>query len=627
MFNKVSDCLVKFILVIFLGFYCVHVNGQVLDSVTLAKNKTSDSLNSIPLILSVFYPDGGSQILDSSFAFLSNKSFYGLSTLNNYGSPINSFRESRKINKQFDYGYHCLDFFQSQVEQANIYKSNKTYSELMVSQAVFFANSQAGLIDNLNAGAFLCKNFANNIDLNTSYERINQKGIYVNSRNLLGNLNANLSHQSNTSRWSYYLAYFNQLANIQHSGGIFSDSIIEKSNYQIREVIPVQSANAITHIKSNQYVSRIGYKLKTDSSFFNPKIELSLGYKTYINVMSDPEFRKPNSLYGLNFYDDTNKIERAYFQYTFPIDIDLKLVETEKIKLNFKANSEMVHLVQDSIYKSDIKSTSFSTIAFYKLKNSEFGLNYFFKSQTLDPGNQIQLTYSWNDSKIISILAEVFSLSQIPAWMLQRQYVNKRLIWENNFKNQKEKGIRIKLKSEIFGITKAEAEISEINNLIYLNSNINLIQESKKYNYIKLQISEDLSWKRIGFFNQIKYIQLDPDSAGWNSWYSRHELYLKSGLFKGSTPSKLSIHADYASVNNINGFDPILGFYYPYHINKIVAGPFIGVQLQAQVADLNVSLSFDHLDSFWNKKRPSLIIGYPVYDFSFEIRLWWRFYN
>lgn len=287
-----------------------------------------DKTSSLPLSLQKLSSERNISVsVDTTSYIIQPRIFFGFSTLNNYASPINALREDWSISKNFNNGYHTHDFMAIRGDELPLYLSNKTYAELMVSEAVFFVNSQNGLIDNLNVGAFVTKNFAKNIYLNLRYDRINQKGIYLNSRNLLSRLNAQIANWNDSTNWSYELAYVNVYDKIQHSGGVLSDTFLLYDQYQLREAIPVINSQAYSKVNGDEFNYKLRYRFDIKDQF-KVALQGGVGYQEYINIFDDQsDHDSINLQYGSTYFNFTDSIESHYYQRIFPFQflVDVKM--------------------------------------------------------------------------------------------------------------------------------------------------------------------------------------------------------------------------------------------------------------------------------------------------------------
>ncbi|MEO6190570.1 MAG: putative porin [Saprospiraceae bacterium] len=607
--------------------FFLELSAQKVDSIALALKKTSDSILSIRLELIKRNNYEPIETVDSNTYLIEPLFFFGKSTLNNYGSPIYTKREGLTFQPRFNSGFRSLDFFYREIEELNFYKSNKTYVELMVSEGAFFANSTGGLIDNLNASAFVSKNFAHHIDLNVVYDRINQKGIYDNSRNLLGRLSTTIQYQNPESRWTYSVSYINQIFKLGNSSGIVSDSVLGLPNFKIRESVKVNSSFASTSIRNNQYFGTVSFRFKKDSSLINPKLYLGIGYKSYFNVMSDPTINNSKAFYGRPFLIDSSSLNRAYVQYSNPIDVGISILQSKYWKLDISDRYESAHLVIDSTYKSDVKLNLVALNLMWTKENNAIQLNYKIKHQEDYVGNHFQIQYSNSFFNKYYLSLNFNILNEIPSLLDQELYINKKRIWSNKFKNTNQQSVDIEVKSKLKYLPKLQLDLAKIKNLIFLDSNFVMNQDSHNLSFIKFEIKEDLTWNNIGTEHRFKIIRLSPDREGWSTWYSRHELYGLLYFSQKTIRTKITAYAEFLKVDQVYGFNSIVGDFFTYKHNNEIFGPFVGLSLDSQISDLNVSINFDHLDSFWNSKRPSVIKGYPIYDFGFRIQLLWKFFN
>ncbi|NOT38499.1 MAG: hypothetical protein HOP11_14090 [Saprospiraceae bacterium] len=616
---------VFFILILLCG---IEVgNSQNTDSLKLIESRRKDSLNSLPLIVHKIESNLATSLHDTTNYVIQQKSFFGLSTLHNYGSPVNYLREFKEPVKGFDFGYNIHEFMTRDIEFTPSYYSNKTYAELMVSEAVFFANSQNSLIDNLNARVFLVKNFAKGIYLNLEYDRINQKGIYAHTRNLLTRLNAKILYSNDKSRWSGEIAYLNQFDNIQHSGGIPDDNFLKDENYNLRETVPVRNSSAFTRIVGDELSGKLRYRLSPDTANWTHIVEAGVGYKEYSNsYKDDTKHDSINLLYGIPFSFFRDSVYRDYYHNIVPGNLTLFSSKKDKWKISLSNHFYQVSLVQDKFYRTKLYVLDNSlNIQFLGFQKQVLEFNSSRKKQFEFVGSNFVFNYSNSILKKYKFHAAGSYASVIPGWMYNRYTVNNALIRNTPLSNVQHLGVSFSVSSPLKFFPQISLDIRNLKNIFYINSAQELVQENKNVRNIMFEIIEDFSFGVFGIYNRVQAKYYSPDPAGWTAYYGRHEVYFKGKLFGSKTSPRISVFADWIFAQNINGYHTLYGMYYPIAENKNVIGPFVGIDLKAQIADLNVHLEFANLDSFWNKARPSVIQGYPWHDFNLRLVLLWRF--
>lgn len=610
-------------------FITTGAYSQKLDSTQLAKKNEADSLKAIPLILQRIENNFITTLHDTNSYVLQGKTFFGLTSLNNYGSPVNSLRDQDRMVEGFDYAYSLQDFMTRDIESVPLYLTNKTYSELLLSESEYFASSQGSLIDNINVGVFLAKNFAKGVHINLTYDRINCKGIYLQSRNLLTRLSAKVAFVNDKSRWSGELSYLNQYDNIEHSGGVLTDSILANDNYQIREAVPVINTQAFRRISGDQINYRMRYRFHHDSSIWKSFIEAGIGYKEYQNNFSDNTSHDTlNFMYGTEFYNFRDSIYSDYSHHIIPGSVSWSFSIAEKIKVQYHGLFEQVFLNQDRSYSADIAvSNNKFSLEYRGIKDQTFLASALFKSQGNNNGYDLGLGYSISKLKNIELNFSFNQSKIIPGWLYNRFTVKNALIRNIDLKATDQTRFFLGVITKYKFVPSLNFQFQNLKNIFYLESNFNIVQPDQNIRKIDATITEEIGIGKLGLFNTFRLIQSKPDPAGWSTWYSRHELYFHNKFLGANSNYRISLFAEWTKPDNINGFHGLYGMYYPRNKNTKVFGPFPGLDLRAQIADLHVRLEFSNFDSFWRPDRPSLIYGYPRYDFNIRIQLLWKFFH
>ena len=610
----------------FPGAFLLHaqVPGSIPDSAVLARQRVSDSLRAIPLKLISSGDYGDIRTLDSNEFVIRSYHAFGKSVLNNIGSPVNEERETSGFIPLLNYGYRNLDFFTQLAQERPFIRSNKTYSELMVSEGLFFSNSTSGLIDNLNASAVVAKNFANHIDLNVIYDRINQKGIYQNSRNLLGRLSAGLQYRNPKSRWSYGFYYVNHLFRIENNGGIVDDSLLSSSRFQVREAIPVYTDRARTDIRGNQYRGVVSWVIST-SSGLRPQIFAEADYQNWYNTFSDQRTGS-QSLYGASFRMDSNGLLRTMAMYSTPFVAGLRMNPGQQTEAEISYHYTFNHLIEDSTYRRDLNVSVWHAGLHWSRGSGRLGIIADIKSQQSQALYRFTVDGNLPFNKILKFQWRATFANDLASIMQQHLYVNKRSIRVLDAQKIQTLDLSAGLHFTNKYLPSLELGWTQFDKLIYATAADSIRQSDQLISRFNIALTEDFQWRFLGTTHRFRWIRVTPDLPGWSAWYSQHEVYFLFNLARRSNQMKIAVYIDLVQSSTQNTYDALSGFFYP--IGGIVkAGPFVGLSAEAQVADLRFVFSLDHLDSLWNPQRPQIIRGYPQYDYSLRIRLLWRFLN
>lgn len=601
-----------------------QVPGSIPDSAVLARQRVSDSLRAIPLklISSGDYRD--IRTLDSNEFVIRSISVFGKSVLNNIGSPVNEERETSGFMPMLNYGYHNLDFFTKLAQERPFIRTNKTYSELMVSEGLFFSNSTAGLIDNLNASAVVAKNFANHIDLNVIYDRINQKGIYQNSRNLLGRLSAGLQYRNPQSRWSYGFYYVNHLFRIENNGGIIGDSLLSSSRFQVREAIPVATDRARTDIRGNQYRGVVSWVIRT-SGGLRPEIFAEADYKNGYNTFSDKRTGS-QTLYGASFRIDSNGLLRTMAMYSTPIVAGLRLNPGHQMEAEVSYHYTFNHLIEDSTYRTDLNVSVWHAGLQWTKGLGRIGFAADIKSQQSQGLYHFAVDGNLPYKRFLKWQWRATLANDLPSILQQHLYVNKRSIRSLDAQKIRTLDLSSCLRFSNKYLPSLEVAWTQFDKLIYATAADTIRQSDQNIMRYNIVLTEDFQWRFLGTTHRFRWLRVTPDLPGWSAWYSHHEVYFLINLAQRSIPMKIAGYVDFIHSGTQNAYDALSGFFYPVG-GVVKAGPLVGLSAEAQVADLRFVFSLDHLDSLWNPQRPQIIRGYPQYDYSLRIRLLWRFLN
>ena len=604
--------------------YCFQLTAQdrIRDSIKLRE----DSIAKIPLMMSVTYSGHTNDIspIPSIDYLISRYDPFGQITLNNYGSPILFNRGIFKLNEHLNHGFGGTSFFHKDIDHFPIYHTNKLYSEVSVSEGKAFGKSQSGLVNNLTADALFTGSYRNNIHWTLIYNRINQLGIYQNSKNLLSSFGTGIQYYSPDQRLGFNICYINNRDLIGHNHGII-DSIIPKlilTDYGIRESVPSYSATASTSIKNSQYGFHSYYTFNHNTPLFKPTIHLSSAYHSYEHLFADGNISSSGNYYPYALILDTGSIHRIYHQYSWDTKLKLTLNNYFSLSYGYETN----HVSFDSSI-TEIPIHHLGLEGHLKWYGYHFNVEYKNKKQQNKNETGISLELVKPFTSLGQFEMRFNQFTHIPSLLFQKFYLQGFLQWDNQFNNVSIQSFDVKWLSNIFLIPNIDFNLSNIKHLVFFNSQARPVQYNDALRYIHLTASKRFNLKHFSTLHKVDVHSITPNVTGWSAWQSYHDLSINGFIFKKSLDARFGVAALINAPSTQFKYQSYTDQFYPIGSYNETLVPTINAFLTLRVDEFTAKINFEHIDSFWEKKRPNYIFGYPEYDFFARIILQWKFIN
>lgn len=595
---------------------------RIRDSIKLRE----DSIAKIPLKMSMVYAEHANDIVSipSVDYLIPRYDPFGQITLNNYGSPILFNRAIPKDHLHLNHGFGGTAYFHKDIDQLPIYHTNKLYSEVSVSEGKAFGKSQSGLVNNLTADALFTGSYRNNIHWTILYNRINQLGIYPNSKNLLSSFGSGLQYYSPNNRFGFNICYVNNRDLIGHNHGVV-DSIIPKlilTDYGIRESVPTYSTTASTSIKNSQYGFHLFYNLSNRIRFIKPSIHLSSAYRTYEHVFTDGSISSSGNYYPYALRLDTGSIQRLYNQYSWDSKIKLSLNKYFNVSYGYETN----HVSFDTVIR-EIPINHFELEGQLNWSGYRFNVNLVFKEQQKKNETGISLKLLKQFASLGQVDIRLNQTSQIPSLVFQRFYLQGFLQWDNQFNNVSIQSLELHWLSKLLLIPNIDFNISQIKHLVFFNSQARPVQYNDLLRYIHLAASKQFNLKHFSTLHKVDVHSITPNVTGWSAWQSYHDLSIHGFIFKKSLDARFGVATLINAPSTQFKYQSYTDQFYPIGSYSETLVPTINAFLTLRVDEFTAKINFEHIDSFWEKNRPNYIFGYPEYDFFARIILQWKFIN
>ena len=106
--------------------------------------------------------------------------------------------------------------------------------------------------------------------------------------------------------------------------------------------------------------------------------------------------------------------------------------------------------------------------------------------------------------------------------------------------------------------------------------------------------------------------------------HGTHNVFTNLNVFKNAAKIKLGIEAEWINIDKTYNFFPLFNQFSNSNISSTNINPNLKFFTVFRVAEFQVDLNFDHIESFFTKNS-YIVENYPIYDFYFWFKINWKF--
>lgn len=174
--------------------------------------------------------------------------------LGNFGSSSRPLVHTHDYNTGFNTGFDQYRVYNYTTDSVRFYDVNRPLADLYFSP---FLGTQQDFIVSANMG----QRFANGVSMSLNFYRVAQQGFYVNQKTKTTNLAFGLRKISMQGRLNTIFLVVNNFNNEAFNGGVTTDTLYNKPNYNFRTRIPVYRTNANLRYDEKNYVLQNTFRL------------------------------------------------------------------------------------------------------------------------------------------------------------------------------------------------------------------------------------------------------------------------------------------------------------------------------------------------------------------------------
>ena len=525
--------------------------------------------------------------------------------LGNLGSSSTPFLYRPNLNIETRMSFNQYDLYHESVNDLRFYDLNTPYNNL------FF--SPVGGQSNFLVKAQFSRNFDNNLNISLDYKRINQEGFYTNQATKITSFGIGLWNHSDNHKRNTFIRFVATNNNEQHNGGVEDGADFGGTFTTNRFNIPINIRDAESRLERFQYL--VDNFLEIDKFIIRHAFKYQHGFYKY----SDEDIASDSSFYK-QYLTETRGIRVFYGSKHLSNDFSISFdIDKFGISTGLEHIQHWFDLEAESFSRGDLMlygklNTNFKLVKFQGLVKA--GLLNSAGNLLLDSHLEIPLSDWFN-------FTAHFNLSRYNASINQSQLaINHENFFNTDWEKITESAIKLTLE-----IPKTKTSLSwttmTIDNLVYLNQDLNYNQLSSTLIGTQLSAVQKLHWKIFHFDNGIHLQYFDNNVLQLPGLYSRHELYVQGFLFKRKL--QYSIGGSMILLDHDGGlsYSPFLGNFHPASEEKSTFYPYTEFFSNFKIGDFRFFFKIENTTNYLLDDIYYQVESYPQFDTKIRLGVGW----
>lgn len=513
-------------------------------------------------------------------------------------------------------------------------------------------------------GNFLSSTFSHNINKQFNYtfhyRGLISEGRYRNEKSQNNTFVFSSNYKTRSERFKLWWHYAAQNLKNDENGGLqdIQDFILqdERRLSNLRN-IPVNSQTAKSDFDARRIQINASYgilkKLNTkDSTYFNPIIlKNTVSYEKQKFRYEDTSPRADlyfspvivgASLNSLKSSTDFSNVTTAGFQWTDRIQVEagvklqsLRVFSEQPMIARFE-NAETNEVIYDVNNPKEIKENLFGVVGKIDFDWNEklklFGNVEYLQSDNYKSVYNVDAVLDITPIAGYTLSAGALIQSKIPSLnAIYNQSFFADFNYANRFQTENIQKLFARLNLEKLNTT-VEGSVYNINNKVYLDSDLVFKQLGDNINYFKIKGENHLRFGKINLVSTIQYqkVSKNEDIMPMPDVLIRETLYWQGELFNKNAQLQAGINATYFSKYRGLRYIPILNEFaiQDAAIQRIGAYPILDVFINFKVRNMRFYIRGEHLNaSFISQPDYFSTSNIPYRGFKFQLGLKWNIFS
>jgi hypothetical protein len=539
--------------------------------------------------------------------------------LGNAGTAARNMQFEARPYIGFDTGLNQYDLYNYTLEDFRFFDGNIPFTD------VFF--TPVGGQQNFVIRSDFARNFSDNTSLSLNYRRIRQQGFYTNQLTKTTNFGMSVRYKGIKDRLTGFVSMISNVNEEGQNGGVFVDTLFDKSLYANRANIPTFIEDGQTRYQQKVY-SLINYfqlnKPNESSVQLLLRYDLTLDRRYYKYTDATTNTEKDTLYYGqfllesrgLRTYVKVNKIRNAFYAYAGDgkrLDIRGGIVYDRYTIDETGLGSGFDNVYLD--FQGDVPFTKSLSI----LTEAKLGL--------LDGSGDFYTKGSLeiNVSKWIELNGGVSFYRYTPNLTQRSLVINEIRIWSNDFSKP--------FGSDFFGsfhipALKLKGKINQslITNALYYNKEGSPSQLEDIFSATSLSLSNEFRVGKFGMENYLIFQVFNDNVYKLPTFHSKHNLHIQGYLFKRALFARLG--AEIRITPSYEGalFNPIIGSFYQSD-QTLDFYPMTDFYFTGKIQQFRFFIRFENVVNLFKDEVQFQTVNYPQFDYKIRFGVSWILFN
>lgn len=331
-----------------------------------------------------------------------------------------------------------------------------------------------------------------------------------------------------------------------------------------------------------------------------------------------------------NMNRSTNFRAKVGFQHQFYKarrfqQFDTTFVEQDSSIVGLLTPQNQVDRFHSAILYGDIYNSLLSNRLTYQARGQYALLGY--NLGDFSVYGKIQLLFS---EKLGQVIGEINAQNITPDY-IQMYYNGNHDFWNNNnFRKTNSLKLKGTYQNDFFKL-KASYVNHTLNNYIVWNENAMPEQLGEVVNISQFIVQKDVQLWKFHLDNTLVYQVSTSNNIRFPAFWSRHQLYFESSLFRNALQSRIGINVSYNTNYNAYAYQPSTSQFYLQNEQELTYYPVIDLFATFKIKRVRLFAKMEHV----NQPQGILVARtgyfsapfYPMPDRNFKFGLSWAFYD
>ncbi len=552
---------------------------------------------------------------------------YPYATTGNLGAPARSMYYAIPKPKGLDIGEHVFDIYQTDFDGFRIYDTNVALTRLNYSQGI----NQEDAIFSAQFG----RTFEKGINFSLNYQRINQKGKFVDQHAKNTALGVGILYRSPKGTLDGIYQYQSNAIIEENNGGV---DLLALDTIRVPLNVPVILSSAMTTQRTRAFtVQHHLHVLSAHASGEQPRANIdvihTLRAESSIVKFADSELLDAETAYYGQFVTDDRGMRSFVSVQTFETGLDVQFryqtkeigVPAQMLRAGLQIRSSNVDQEPFHTHVNDLFLNAAGQLGISKHISLDgkgyLGILEASGEYRLDAFARLKLFKDATTWAALNLYQRKPSLTET------RFFVNQLPVWENDFRNVALSSLQFHYDQPSIRL-RLHGAVHVISNLIYYNSERLPVQLNKSTELLQMSVSKEISFGPVGLQGQVMLQGYDADVIALPHFIFDGQCYYSGRWFQRQLLVRTGIDLMLTDTYHGVSFFPVTGQFYESPDITIAQYPAVDVFFSMQVKDaFRAFIKMENVTAYFSNDHYFQVYGYPQFGRYFRFGLWMKLFD